>query len=119
MTDLFAARAQMAMSLGFHIVFAVIGIAMPLFMVIAEARWLFRRDAVFAEAREFRFQGFLHFRFIVRRERGVRKHSARAHEERIGRGHRICQALLFANGIEEDAFLMYGNHIAIPRKITL
>ena len=39
MTDLFAARAQMALSLGFHIVFAEIGIAMPLLMVLAEWRW--------------------------------------------------------------------------------
>lgn len=30
----------MAMSLGFHIVFAVVGMAMPLMMVIAEWRWL-------------------------------------------------------------------------------
>ncbi len=36
MTDLFAARTQMAMSLGFHILFAVAGMAMPLLMVIAE-----------------------------------------------------------------------------------
>jgi cytochrome bd ubiquinol oxidase subunit I len=28
-TDLFAARSQMAMSLGFHIIFAVVGIGMP------------------------------------------------------------------------------------------
>ena len=40
MSDLFAARAQMAMSLGFHIVFAVIGMALPLLMAIAEWRWL-------------------------------------------------------------------------------
>jgi cytochrome d ubiquinol oxidase subunit I len=39
MTDLLAARTQMAMSLGFHIVFAEIGIAMPLMMVLAEWRW--------------------------------------------------------------------------------
>ncbi len=39
MSDLFAARAQMAVSLGFHIVFAEIGIAMPLLMVLAEWRW--------------------------------------------------------------------------------
>jgi cytochrome d ubiquinol oxidase subunit I len=38
-TDLLAARTQMAISLGFHIVFAEIGIAMPLMMVIAEWRW--------------------------------------------------------------------------------
>src|SRR5829696_6127050 len=39
MSDFFAARAQMAISLGFHIVFAEIGIAMPLLMVLAEWRW--------------------------------------------------------------------------------
>jgi len=39
MSDLFAARTQMALSLGFHIVFAEIGIAMPLLMVLAEWRW--------------------------------------------------------------------------------
>ena len=39
MSDLFAARSQMAISLGFHIVFAEIGIAMPLLMVLAEWRW--------------------------------------------------------------------------------
>ena len=40
MSDLLAARSQMAMSLGFHIVFAAIGIAMPLLMAVAEGRWL-------------------------------------------------------------------------------
>ena len=39
MSDLLAARTQMAISLGFHIVFAEIGIAMPLMMVLAEWRW--------------------------------------------------------------------------------
>lgn len=39
MSDLLAARSQMAMSLAFHIVFAVVGIGMPLLMVIAERRW--------------------------------------------------------------------------------
>jgi len=37
MSDLLAARTLMAMSLGFHIIFAAIGIALPLLMVIAEA----------------------------------------------------------------------------------
>lgn len=41
MSNLLAARAQMAMSLGFHIIFAEIGIAMPAMMVLAE--WLGRR----------------------------------------------------------------------------
>ena len=38
-TDLLAARTQMALSLGFHIVFAELGIALPLMMVIAELMW--------------------------------------------------------------------------------
>ncbi len=41
MTDLLAARLQMGFSLGFHILFAVAGMAMPLFMVAAE--WRHRR----------------------------------------------------------------------------
>src|SRR3954464_6639216 len=44
-SDLFAARTQMALSLGFHIVFAEIGIAMPLLMVLAEWRWRRTGDA--------------------------------------------------------------------------
>ncbi len=47
MTDLLAARIQMAVSLGFHIIFAVIGIALPLMMVIAEAAWLRTKAPVF------------------------------------------------------------------------
>ena len=47
MSDLFAARSQMAMSLAFHIIFAVIGIGMPLLMVIAEALWLRTRREVY------------------------------------------------------------------------
>jgi cytochrome d ubiquinol oxidase subunit I len=47
MNDLLAARSQMAMSLAFHIVFAAIGIAMPLLMVIAEWRWLRTREEVY------------------------------------------------------------------------
>lgn len=38
MDDLMIARVQMALSLGFHIIFAAIGIAAPLFMVLAEWR---------------------------------------------------------------------------------
>jgi len=47
MNDLLAARSQMAMSLAFHIIFAAIGIAMPLLMVIAEWRWLRTKDEVY------------------------------------------------------------------------
>lgn len=40
MDSLLAARWQMGLSLAFHIVFAVIGMAMPVLMVVAEALWL-------------------------------------------------------------------------------
>jgi cytochrome d ubiquinol oxidase subunit I len=40
MDNLFFARSQMGMSLAFHIVFACVGVAMPLLMVIAEVLWL-------------------------------------------------------------------------------
>jgi cytochrome d ubiquinol oxidase subunit I len=40
-TNLLAARSQMAVSLAFHIVFAEIGVAMPAMMVLAE--WRYRR----------------------------------------------------------------------------
>ena len=40
MDDLLAARAQVGISLAFHIVFAVIGVALPLMMLIAEALYL-------------------------------------------------------------------------------
>jgi len=49
MTDLLAARSQMGMSLAFHIVFAVIGIGMPLLMLVAEWRWQRTGDRVYLE----------------------------------------------------------------------
>lgn len=49
MTDIIAARSQMAMSLGFHIVFAVVGIGLPLLMVIAEWRWMRTGDAIYLD----------------------------------------------------------------------
>ena len=39
MDNLLATRSQMGMSLGFHIIFAVIGVSLPLMMTIAEWRW--------------------------------------------------------------------------------
>src|SRR5215212_4091672 len=47
MDDLLAARSQMAMSLAFHIIFASIGIAMPLLMVIAEWKWLRSKNEIY------------------------------------------------------------------------
>jgi cytochrome d ubiquinol oxidase subunit I len=49
MTDLLAARSQMAMSLGFHIIFAMVGIAMPVLMVVAERRWLRTGDRIYLD----------------------------------------------------------------------
>ncbi|HEU5169099.1 MAG TPA: cytochrome ubiquinol oxidase subunit I [Gemmatimonadales bacterium] len=49
MPNLLAARSQMAVSLAFHIVFAVVGIGMPLLMVVAERRWLATRDPVYLD----------------------------------------------------------------------
>jgi cytochrome d ubiquinol oxidase subunit I len=46
--DLFAARSQMAISLAFHILFAVAGMAMPLLMAIAEWRHMRTGDPVYA-----------------------------------------------------------------------
>jgi cytochrome bd ubiquinol oxidase subunit I len=40
MDDLIAARLQMAVSLGFHIVFACIGMTMPVLMAFSEWKWL-------------------------------------------------------------------------------
>ena len=49
MSDLEYARAQMGVSLAFHIVFAAVGVAMPAFMALAEWRWLATGDASYRE----------------------------------------------------------------------
>src|SRR5438093_4123002 len=49
MPDLLAARSQMGVSLAFHIVFAVIGIAMPVLMVVAERRWQVTGHAIYLD----------------------------------------------------------------------
>jgi cytochrome d ubiquinol oxidase subunit I len=40
MNDLLAARSQMAISLGFHIIYASIGMIMPFFLFVAEYKWI-------------------------------------------------------------------------------
>jgi cytochrome bd ubiquinol oxidase subunit I len=45
MSALTAARIQMELSLGFHMIFAAVGMAMPVMMLVAEWRWIRRRDA--------------------------------------------------------------------------
>src|SRR6476619_4827945 len=49
MTEALFARGQMAYSLAFHIVFAAVGIAMPLMMVIAEGAWRRTGDPEYLE----------------------------------------------------------------------
>ena len=49
MDDLLYARSLMGLSLAFHIVFAAVGVAMPLFMALAEWRWYRTGDRVFLE----------------------------------------------------------------------
>jgi cytochrome bd ubiquinol oxidase subunit I len=49
MSDLLAARSQMAVSLAFHIIFAVVGIGMPVLMVIAERRWQKSGDKIYLD----------------------------------------------------------------------
>ncbi|MDB6007459.1 MAG: cytochrome ubiquinol oxidase subunit, partial [Prosthecobacter sp.] len=49
MNDFEFARSQMAMSLGFHIVFAALGIALPVLMCVAEALHLRTGRAVYLD----------------------------------------------------------------------
>src|SRR6266699_4446533 len=49
MSDFFFARSQMGMSLGFHIVFAAVGMGLPVLMTIAEALYLRTRRPAFLE----------------------------------------------------------------------
>ena len=49
MTDFFFARSQMAMSLAFHIIFAALGIGMPLLMAIAEGIYLRTRQPLYLD----------------------------------------------------------------------
>ena len=47
MTDFIAARSTMALSLGFHIIFACIGMTMPFLMVISHWLWIKKKDDVY------------------------------------------------------------------------
>lgn len=49
MDDLIAARLQMAVSLGFHIIYACIGMVMPFFMAVSHFRWLRTGDPVYKD----------------------------------------------------------------------
>jgi cytochrome d ubiquinol oxidase subunit I len=47
MDDFIAARSQMALSLGFHIIFSCIGMVMPFFMAVAHYYWLRTNNVVY------------------------------------------------------------------------
>jgi len=47
MDDFMAARSQMALSLGFHIIFACIGMVMPFFMAVSHFYWLRTKDEIY------------------------------------------------------------------------
>ncbi len=47
MDDFIAARSQMALSLGFHIVFSCIGMVMPFFMAVSHYLWLRTENIVY------------------------------------------------------------------------
>ena len=49
MNNLIAARSQMGMSLAFHIIFAAVGISLPLMMTIAEWRWRSTGDPAYLD----------------------------------------------------------------------
>lgn len=49
LSPLIYARAQMGLSLAFHIVFAAVGVALPLLMVLADALWIRTRDPDYLE----------------------------------------------------------------------
>lgn len=49
MDELLAARMQMAFSLGWHIIFACIGMAMPFFMAFAEYKWIKTNEQVYLD----------------------------------------------------------------------
>lgn len=47
MDDFLAARSQMALSLGFHIIYACIGMVMPFFMAVSHYKWLTTNNEVY------------------------------------------------------------------------
>ncbi|HAL81868.1 MAG TPA: cytochrome ubiquinol oxidase subunit I [Mucilaginibacter sp.] len=47
MNDFLAARSQMAISLGFHIIYSCIGMVMPVFMAVSHYKWIKTGDPVY------------------------------------------------------------------------
>lgn len=49
MDDFLAARSQMALSLGFHIIYACIGMVMPFFMAVSHYKWLKTNNPIYKD----------------------------------------------------------------------
>jgi cytochrome d ubiquinol oxidase subunit I len=49
MSDLLSARTQMAVTLGFHIIFACVGMVMPFLMIASHGLWLKTKEPVYYE----------------------------------------------------------------------
>jgi len=49
MSDLLSARSQMAVSLGFHIIFACVGMVMPFLMIASHRCWLKTKEPIYYE----------------------------------------------------------------------
>jgi cytochrome d ubiquinol oxidase subunit I len=47
MNDFLAARSQMALSLGFHIIYSCIGMVMPVFMAVSHYKWIKTKNPVY------------------------------------------------------------------------
>jgi len=47
MNDFIAARSQMALSLGFHIIYSCIGMVMPVFMAVSNYKWIKTKNPVY------------------------------------------------------------------------
>ena len=99
MSDLLAARLQMAVSLGFHIIFAEIGIAMPLLMVLAE--WRYRRtgDGVYLQISKWKTRAW-----VFRYER-----FGKAHYMGLGPCRLISLAQARAKGRDAQRMLLDGD----------
>src|SRR5690606_32519590 len=58
MDSLFAARTLMGVSLAFHIIFAIVGMIMPLLMSFAHFQWLKKKDEDYMVLTKWWMKGF-------------------------------------------------------------
>ena len=102
MNDLFFARSQMGMSLAFHIIFAVIGMAMPLLMAISEGCYLWTEKPIFLELSK-RWAAGTTILFAVHRRYSFRRRS---------RYHRLLCRLAYAVCV--DMWVIRAGALCVP-----